>query len=82
LRASGADAKKISENVPRGKTQRLRSDYMAAPANALAVGGIGANKGKLILAARALDEIIIMGPTPGRSSGRAHHSMCSRFIFL
>ncbi|MBT8469116.1 MAG: hypothetical protein KJN97_10235 [Deltaproteobacteria bacterium] len=44
----------------------LRSDYMAAPANALAIGRIGANKGKLILACGALNRIIIMDPDTGR----------------
>ncbi len=44
----------------------IRSDYMAAPANAIAIGRIGPNKGKLILACGALDEIIIMDPDTGK----------------
>ena len=44
----------------------IRSDYMAAPANAIAVGRVGPNKGKLLLAAGALDEIIVMDPDTGK----------------
>lgn len=54
---------------------------MAALANALAVGRIAANKGKLILAAGALDEVIIMDPDTGQVIRTYPHSMCSRFIF-
>jgi len=44
----------------------IRSDYMVAPSNAIAVGRVGANKGKLLCAAGALDELIVMDPDTGK----------------
>src|SRR5210317_1161661 len=44
----------------------IRSDYMAAPSNAIAVGRVGRYKGKLLCAAGALDELIIMDPDTGK----------------
>ena len=48
------------------KKTTLKSDYMKYPANALIVGRVGENKGKLILACGALDKIIILDPDTGR----------------
>lgn len=44
----------------------LRSDYMLYPANAVMVGRVGENKGKLILACAAIDKIIILDPDTGK----------------
>jgi len=47
------------------KKTTLKSDYMKYPANAIAVGKVGANKGKLILACGMLNRITIMDPDSG-----------------
>lgn len=44
----------------------IRSDYMAAPSNAIAVGRVGRYKGKILAAAGALDQLIIMDPDTGK----------------
>ena len=48
------------------KKTTLKSDYMKFPANAIAVGRVGDNKGKLILACGALDRIIVLDPDTGQ----------------
>jgi hypothetical protein len=48
------------------KKTTLKSDYMLYPANALIVGRVGENKGKLILACAAIDKIIILDPDTGK----------------
>jgi hypothetical protein len=42
------------------KKTTLKSDYMKCPANAIAIGKFGPNKGKLILACGSIDTIAIM----------------------
>lgn len=44
----------------------IRSDYMAAPSNAIAISRVGRYKGKILAAAGALDELIILDPDTGK----------------
>jgi len=48
------------------KKTTLKSDYMLAPANAIAIGKFGPNKGKLILANGCIDLISIMDVDTGK----------------
>ena len=61
-----ASAKDFKPSPIKYDKRTLRSDYMAAPSNAIAVGRIGANKGKIICAAGALNLIIIIDPDTGK----------------
>jgi sugar lactone lactonase YvrE len=47
------------------KKTTLKDNYMKFPANAIAVGKVGANKGKLLLACGMLNRITIMDPDSG-----------------
>ena len=44
----------------------MKSDYIKYPANAIAVGSVGENKGKLLLACGCLDRIIVLDPDTGK----------------
>jgi sugar lactone lactonase YvrE len=48
------------------KKTTLSDNYMKYPANAVAVGKVGENKGKLLLACAAIDRIIILDPDTGK----------------
>jgi len=48
------------------RKRTLNSDYMKYPANAVAVGRVGENKGKLLLACGAIDKIIVLDPDTGK----------------
>lgn len=63
---SVASAQNYKPSSVKYDKRTIRSDYMAAPSNAIAVGRLGANKGKLLCAAGALDELIVMDPDTGK----------------
>jgi sugar lactone lactonase YvrE len=48
------------------KKTTLKSDYMKCPANAIVVGTVGPNKGKLLLACGILNMIIVLDPDTGK----------------
>lgn len=48
------------------KKTTLKGDYMKCPANAIVVGTVGPNKGKLLLACGILNMIVVLDPDTGK----------------
>jgi sugar lactone lactonase YvrE len=61
----GSSTLKVKPSPVVYKKTTLKSDYVKYPANAVAVGRVGANKGKLLLACGMLNRITVMDPDTG-----------------